>query len=196
MALQSSLFNLSLICYTEVVPCKRDLSVGFMCPVVWVSPLEPFSCLLVPGALPTGATFHRRARWVWWWPIVPVCSICLEAKGSRQCSCALCLVIMQVSQSTPIELLPTLSKWKKKGNNGIHWLLWPEELPQLPEGSLCFPAFSILSFSCLLLEAVDSALGCFAGVIATYIYVYLLLLMGVSSFGILLCCHHLGSWDE
>lgn len=62
----------------------------------------------------------------------------------------------------------------------------PRGLPQLPS-LLC-----LVSFSWLLSEAVNSALSCFTGVIATHIHRYLILLMGVTEFSILLCHHHLG----
>lgn len=44
----------------------------------------------------------------------------------------------------PLELMPTLCKWRGMGTVG-HRFLEPGEFPQLPEGFPGFPAFSISS---------------------------------------------------
>lgn len=79
-------------------------------------------------------------------------------------------------------------------NNGVHQLLWPGEFPQLPGGSLTFPAFSIQSVSLVrFLEAVHSVLSGLAGIIAFYMCIFLSLLMEAGGeFIILQSCHGLG----
>lgn len=79
----------------------------------------------------------------------------------------------------PTELPAALAKWRGK------WVVVLTDcssygvFPQFPEGSCIF------SVSCLLLEAVHPALSCCTGVTATYIDVYLILLIGGGEFSTL-----------
>lgn len=66
-------------------------------------------------------------------------------------------------------------------------------VPAAPGGLAGLPSLlNLVSVSCLLLEAVHSALSCLAGRAATYIRVYLILFTGRGEFSVLQRCLHLG----
>lgn len=105
--------------------------------------------------------------------VMPYCSCLLpvmKAKDSGQCSCEHVVVILQVAKAhTLSSRLPHQS-----GGGCKHWSSadpWPEEFPQLLEGSCGFPAFSTQSLSLVCPEAVHSAFSCLTGVTALYICV-------------------------
>lgn len=95
------------------------------------------------------------------------CSVCSQAKGSRRC-------ILQVGQR------PRYSPRPPNGGGGAKQ--WRPQLLQSSwsfwGGSLSFLAYSSLSFSSLSSDPVPPALCCPAGVMATRICEFLILLVG------------------
>ena len=161
-----------------MIPCRRDLRVGFVCSIVWGSCLEPVVALQPlksPGALACApAALHREARWFWCGASAPVFSLPTspKAKCCRQCGCELPAMVL------PWTVLPS-TRW-----------LFPTHVA--PTGLPDFLAFSIQSLSpirCQKLFMQHSAVL----PVPTYIQVYLL--MGGGEFSVL-CCRHLGPWDE
>lgn len=117
--------------------------------------LEPWALVCLPGVAP-----GREAKCVLWQHFVHACSLCLEAKGFRQCSWECAVIILQVGQSTRRELSPPYLSGGEL-NSGTCLLLHPRE----------FLLYSVSFVYCL--EAIHSALSCLVGVLALRIHVYL-----------------------
>lgn len=134
---------------------------------------------------------HREARWVWWHPVVPALfrSKRLQTMYPWTWYGNLDVVILHLNRTPnfPIKVGNSI-------NNGSHQLLWAMRILAPPRGlSQLSSLLYLVFFSCLLSEAVLPVLGHSSGVIATYIHVYFISLIGESKFSVHLYYGHLWS---
>lgn len=151
----------SLICCTERAPC-RSTSVQVPCAGSLGSCWEPSPHSGRRAQSPGAAALAGRsclcaAAWR------SSCSLCLEADGSRQCSCGPCWGDLTGRTKPPAELPPPYQsagghkRWRSPATAD-------REFPQVLQGSRCLPASESASFRCLLVRSCS-----FSGQVSQYV---------------------------